>query len=116
MYRPSVSSGQFYESVALYYLLQVIAHIFYLFVKIMIHMAGPPYDRTCYVHPIGDPEWTSDYQHFSDKDMCSPCILCQDIPDPPPVNGDSFEDARFMEWYESWRISVTDEDRTNCIC
>ena len=112
----SVSLCQFCESMALYHLLQISAAILYMFANIMNIMLGPPCDPTCHVHPIGDPEWTSDIQNFSEKDMCSPCIICHDFPDPPPVNGDPLEDARFMEWYESWAMSVTNEDRVNCVC
>ena len=109
----SVSLSQFYESVALYHLLQITATILYIFASIMV---GPPYDLTCHIHPIGDPEWTSDIQNFSDKEMCPKCIICHDFPEPPPVNGDPLEDARFMEWYKSWPTSITNDDRVNCVC
>ena len=116
MYRPSVSLDQFYESIILYYTLRVLACILYMCTLLIFHMFGPPYVRTCHVHPIGDPEWSSDFQNFQDKEMCSTCILCNDIPDPPSVNGHPLEDARYMEWHVSWLIHVTEEDRTNCIC
>ena len=78
---------------------------------------------TCHVHPVGAPEWTTEFLNFSDKEMCSPCILCHDWPERPYVIGDprpslsALEgDARFMEWYKSWPLSVTKEDRANCVC
>ena len=111
----SVSTDQFLESVALYHLLQVAAAILYIFANLMVRSI----DLTCHVHPVGDPEWTTDFLNFSDKEMCPKCIICQDFPEPPPVIGyplEPFEDARFMEWYKSWPDSVTDSDRANCVC
>ena len=83
-----------------------------------------PRDGICHIHPIGEPEWTSNIPNLSRHDMCPTCILCHDIPDPPPYGDpfidprgkDPFMDARFMEWFKSWPGSVTTEDLVKCIC
>jgi len=71
----------------------------------------------CRVGTVGAPEWVTGFPNFSEKEMCSPCILCHEFPERPYVIGDNhYGDARFMEWYTSWPGRVTDEDRFRCIC
>ena len=100
--------------VGVLFMIGVVAGYIYIFVQ---------FDPTCHVHPVGAPEWTTEFINFSDKEMCPPCILCHDWPERPYVIGDPRPslsvlegDARFMEWYKSFPLSVTREDRANCVC
>ena len=102
---------------AIYLLVFLAAYILVFLTTSILDLLHGSIVPTCHVHPVGSPEWTTDFQNFSEKNMCSPCIICHEWPGRPYVIGDNhYGDAQFMEWYNSWPMSVTGEDRVNCVC